>query len=1535
MSKFDFEAMDNDNQSAVKPATPFFLEGSYTENGVTTNTKKIFLSNYFPSAQPDHFRYINKYMASVERLSGGTKQVNYFYCNKVDSEEYTEEDFLKLIQDKLSNIDTFFYIPDVFSIKFSELKQFSSDFKKLCEKLDINKKEFEKNNKIISIIPALDFKQLAIDFNSFVVVLEDYLLKSFKYKIMQNFVVDTGELSLKHYFYPFIEISNQDAQVLLDSCMLNFCLLENAIFYKKDFSQIVTNQVEYNDLEDIFSGWVDIKSVEFLGDDVEKFLISGKTASIKIFRPFLYGNYEPIREQLTKTFIRNLFINFKVIKSFYFEEDIPVDWQDFCSVFLRPALTLTYDPKSKGDKKSSVLNSPLKTLKQKTDEDKKIAKERREKAEANAKRKEEQDTGILSDLIKEIKNSVDKDSLYKVLQRVVLKNLVEASKDCVGEFVALPSIKIPNIELPSFDFSFKINVNDVSGDMYKKIIDQMIKVSFENTVKTVERFFTVKDCEDLQQIFSKDKYKDFYKSLKSAISDDFEAIVENLKQTLKDLAEQLQKDFCNTELYLVTLYNADKILSPADILELTSGTLDTKKSLKFLDFMNINNQLYFEGELCGSLEPSELNLLYINVGNVLDSWRDNAEELMEDKEPEVTYQSSLKCETAFGSFVDWMRENGFSKDVINCVVEKSTEEKSNFLLDLYEYVNRGGVSEVEQVQVDDASLSDTAKILFDANFSFWFDNWEQIVKNYKDFAKSKTQPESVNINQKIQDIFNGFGISGVDIVKSEVSRSLTTSGVLSEWDGTTDYDIGKIGTGPAFFDTSKYMKNNPDKFVFNFDKEGKSFTFQQELIDGHVETVQFSRSNNDFFFPQQHIYINDDLNFPVYQEVVAWNKDQTKNIIGFDSYSKLFGSYCIKNVPEIFTNRIGLFERFVGGDLYNYTQQKFVNFLKKQVLETNELVLDTFDVIKENGKPLNVDEFEVFCSTVSKIGETQDVDGFCTLFGREQWEKLFKNILSDVYKERGNYDKEVALNKFGLKLKTRLFSLFFRMATPNFLRFFNENGNYCINGYFKSLFGEEFSNFFDGDYQFDDYSQEAEVNLAKNHERFQIERFLEAPEALEGMFPNFLNDGYVFPELELNKNITENIDIVSRCFSSMFNGRAVGIFEKYLHYLQFRHFNDYINYDVSGVSINSHYNNIGLIKDRCDLFLEVVYMERGIRKTFGISGGTRDFSPIKPQFVNYAQVRPYDIVDLLKTSTLNKIEKININLSFAQFNFPTLNHQFHQGINDIGYILPIVSLEIAKQEIIDFVKKYVGLVDTQQQKIEMQNDFFDMCREKIINSSEFKNQYIHTLALDKIFECYNLLLFDSNMYSTNVGQLFNFKVKNPEKEQEELQQYKDNSSKFKNDTFGLLRSKYSVSDVQKLALKMAMDTPKLIFKAQVEATDPNIMLARRIVDVARLAGKDLDIRFVSLAMLQPINVWVPVGVGPPITPQGLMYLFLDFPDSDDKKGTVIEEVGTFENSILELYKNALSNSYVPCVVDDTKELQQLKPESCLVKNNLS
>lgn len=1532
MAKFNFEDADNANYE-MREATPFYLEGSYSEDGINTNVKKIFLSNYFPSSEVGYFRYINKYVALVEKTEFGVKTVTYNHCNKVSQVELTADEFLQIIQNKVDNIDSFYSIPEVFSIKFAELKEFSAKFKGLCEKLESSKKEFEKTNKIISAVPSVDFKQLAVDFNSFVVVLEDYLLTSFKHKIMQTMNVNSLGSFYKYYFYPNTEIASSDAQKLLDACTINFSSLSKAIFVKEDFSKIVTNQDEFTQTEDVFANWVDIKSVEFSGGDVEKFLLGEKQATIEIYRPFLYSDYESVRDELTKTFIRGIFENFKVIKSFYFEENIPVDWQDFCSAFMRPAINLTYEPKTnktKDDRKNETLKAPLKTLKQKTDEDKKIAKERREKAEANANRKEDPDTGILSTIIKELKNTVDKDGLYEVLQKVVLKNLVEASKDCIGEFAVIPNIKIPNIELPSFDFSYKIQTNDVSGGMYKKIIDQMIKVSFENVVKTVEKFFTVKDCEDLKQILSKDKYKSFYASLKDSIKKDFDAIVENLKQSLKDLAEQLQKDFCNAELYLVTLYGAEKVLAPDDVLGLLSGMLDNKKSMKFLDFMNINKNLYFPNEVCGTIEPSELNILYSSVGELLVDWKDGAEDLIVPSEPDVAYQSSIKCENAFDSFVEWMRENGFSKDVINCVVEKSTEEKSQFLLDLYNYVNTGGVSEAEQVQVEDESAEDTANMLFDSNFAFWFDNWSDIIKNYKSLSKSTVQPLRSGLQQRVRDTLAGFERNDTGVILGKIENVLNDEDLTFE--GTTEFDTGKIGGGSPFWDSTADFNEHPDRFDIVFDKTGLSFVLQYELIDRHIEKVQFSRSNNDFFFPQQQVVVNNELSFPVYQEVVGWNKNLTENITQFDSYSNIFRDFCINNVPTFFTERIGLFDKFISGDLYNYLQRKFSTFIKGNLKDSSDFIFGSVDIVKPDGTKIKVSGFDLFCSYVEKLDEVPDKDFHCSPFSKEQWKNMFVETLGEVFKDKGNYDQSVILNKFGLKIKARLFALFFRLAVPSMLQFFNETGNFCVNGYFKAVFGEEFKKFFDGDYKFDDFGAEVEVNLVKNYERFEIEKYLETPDALDLKFPGFVNNSYVFPELELNKYITSNMDIVSRCFSSMLNKEPVGVFDEYLNHLQFRQFNDYVNFDVRGVSINSHYNNIGLIEDRCDLFLEVVYEEGGIRKAFGLTGATRDFSPIKNQFVNYAPTRPYEVFNLLDSATLNKIDKLFVNVSFAQFNYPTLHHIFGSGVDDIGYILPIIKLEITKQDLKWLLGKYSGFDGSLQAKVDMQNEFLQLCRDKVYDSEAYKKQFVYTLALDKIYECFNLLLFNINIYSTNLEQLFSFKANGSEEELQNLEQYDANASVFKNDTFGMLRKKFALSDVQKLALKMALDAPKLIFKAQVETTDPNIMLARRIVDTARLAGKELDIRFVSLMMLLPVNLWAPLGYGPPITPQGLVYLFLDLPGDEDKKGNIVEEFGTFENEVLKFYEECLSYVYVPCEETFVVE-EQLKPETCLAKNN--
>jgi hypothetical protein len=73
---------------------------------------------------------------------------------------------------------------------------------------------------------------------------------------------------------------------------------------------------------------------------------------------------------------------------------------------------------------------------------------------------------------------------------------------------------------------------------------------------------------------------------------------------------------------------------------------------------------------------------------------------------------------------------------------------------------------------------------------------------------------------------------------------------------------------------------------------------------------------------------------------------------------------------------------------------------------------------------------------------------------------------------------------------------------------------------------------------------------------------------------------------------------------------------------------------------------------------------------------------------------------------------------------------------------------------------------------------------------------------------------------------------------------------------------------------MLFEAPKLIFKATVEQSDPNIRAARTIVDTAALAGQKIPMVVASLGMLLPINVAPLVGWGPPITPLGWGYLAL-------------------------------------------------------------
>ena len=82
-----------------------------------------------------------------------------------------------------------------------------------------------------------------------------------------------------------------------------------------------------------------------------------------------------------------------------------------------------------------------------------------------------------------------------------------------------------------------------------------------------------------------------------------------------------------------------------------------------------------------------------------------------------------------------------------------------------------------------------------------------------------------------------------------------------------------------------------------------------------------------------------------------------------------------------------------------------------------------------------------------------------------------------------------------------------------------------------------------------------------------------------------------------------------------------------------------------------------------------------------------------------------------------------------------------------------------------------------------------------------------------------------------------------------------------------------------LILKLAIKTPMHIFKAIVEMIDPNIKIAKWIIDLARMVGVCLPMPLISLGLLPPTVFGFPpfgIGIGPPLTPLGFGYLALGF-----------------------------------------------------------
>lgn len=277
---------------------------------------------------------------------------------------------------------------------------------------------------------------------------------------------------------------------------------------------------------------------------------------------------------------------------------------------------------------------------------------------------------------------------------------------------------------------------------------------------------------------------------------------------------------------------------------------------------------------------------------------------------------------------------------------------------------------------------------------------------------------------------------------------------------------------------------------------------------------------------------------------------------------------------------------------------------------------------------------------------------------------------------------------------------------------------------------------------------------------------------------------------------------------------------------------------------------------------------------------------------------PEASIKLNETSKINKSLRIfegdNNNVS-GQRMFANQPHILRE-INSI----PIVSVEIEE-------KNFNGNFK------ENWNSHSKDLVQKMIDSNEFKFMFEYCFPMKRII---SLLILYNNVYLYNLKKLktlFNGTKTTLKTVFEALinaGNYKFDDSYIKNigSTTGIMTKAQNnfntESEIPGMSiLAMAARTPILILKGLVELVDPNIAIARKVVDIAKANDKNIPIQAASLALL-PMNVF-PFSPGPPISPLGFFYLATNIDsvfDSAQGKDLKRKELKNDPNTKLDLTK---------------------------------
>lgn len=1335
----------------------------------------------------------------------------------------------------------------VFTTTIPALRDSMQRFEKLCERLEKEKNAQLSRNRGTTT-PKFSFIELSSKMKKVLKELESFLKQSFTFALREYLVsVEAGDYS----FYGFDTertVSYDEANTRLLSCEISFTTLPKVSFDSAELFKLQRNGDGSALIP--FENWFEIRFVKFQKRDIEGGLYQSDfvnltgTNTIYVHRNMLFGGYKDLRELLVDDSIRNVWNQFYSIKeSFLTDEQNSLTWEDFCAFYVRPPITVVEE------KEWKTLSKDLKSLDEKLKEDKKIydAKERKRVVEKNKGKKDETDSGFLEDLKRDLKNTKDLDGLYAALNKTKLGALAKASFDCLHKVSMFSkdetnpelfdpfSSSIPDIRIPKFSLPEIPVMTGPSQNVVPLALEQIKGMVLEATIAQLDSFFTVEKCEDFGKFFNKRAWEALKNALQDALRADWDSLVSMIQLLIGETSCFSAEDL------LSILYKSADVLSPEKVIALLNGDQNSPNPYELAELACLVLGAEVVGR-CGIPRRSLVTSVAAAVNTRLPGLIDELGALADDPPQDFVLESKIKCETSYDNFMQWLLNNGLPTDKVECLINTTKDDKSKFLRGLESYIKNKGASSPEDPFVIDSSVESTILQMCESEFSNVFDAFSKNVVDYPLFVTAGTGAQfgaTIADTEFLGSINTDMAgkaktLGGFDLPENWNANEPFLSAVPRDFVPffeivTEVFSVPEFSNRlfPEFIlfgrDTRAHYPNKKEIYEFSYNGFTTSLEKYFGPLRGHKRILKFGVSDVEvggvpFVVGERHSEI-----------IPVW--------------SMLFADKALTSLPSVYSEQRQNWMEALGNGVIKQLRNSFIDFLA--VKARGSLVGQTVSFQgRDAGR--TVPAVEVLAKYLQRMPSESCANGEA-VFGKDAFCKHVANLVKEEMIQRREYKYDLVKPIGLIDLSPRVAALNFLLGTPFLGEMFTSYSpaDRILSNYILWKFPE----LQDELERYSDFIRVSTDSVFTNDDLLRTQG-LDDEEVMDNSGDESLKtvpvgriDTISFASLDHIKSVhktQENLNLIASGFANFLGSNKTWM-RSWVESLPVWQIAKYRPNEQTG---------FGSFAKKV-LFSVGIEAFSGSWKCVKISGGSYAGSNV---FVNFGN-------ENLKTAAENSsnslVAKYRASLNLNVFS-EVVSEGTQLGVGSpFRLISPVVSVEFDK-----------GNIDSDSALI-------SAAVEALSGDDQLKKVLEENLCFGELFELFNVFLFELTNRTTNFGRFLGDGLKFSPESGTSLTTQVQALNSVANDTFGILRSKFSISDIQKMALKMALKTPYLIFKSQVEMVDPVIRKARKIVDEARLRGMELDFARVALFDLRPANLWLLLAKSPPITPAGILYAILE------------------------------------------------------------